>query len=86
MSMRSNAVKVDPRHPEAQGICDRCGFRYQLATLEWQQEWAGEQIINLRLLVCPTCLDDPNESLRTYNPGPDPLPVANPRFENADME
>jgi hypothetical protein len=86
MSRRNNAVKVDERHPQAQAICDRCGFRYNHHTLAWQHEWSGETLYNTRLLVCRTCLDQPNETLRTYNPGADPLPIRNPRFENVDMD
>lgn len=86
MNMRQNHVDVDADHPQAQGICDRCGFRYNLRKLTNQQEWQGPSIQNLNLKVCDTCLDTPNENLRSYSPGPDPLPVKDPRFENADME
>ena len=84
--MRNNHVSVDAHRPQAQGICDRCGFRYQLDNLTWQMEWAGETLMNLHYRVCPTCLDQPNESLRTYSPGPDPIPARDPRPENVDMD
>lgn len=86
MSRRSNHVRVDSRHPQAQGVCDRCGFRYQLRDLADQHEWAGSGLINRQIKVCETCLDEPNESLRVYTPGPDPLPVSDPRPETADMD
>lgn len=85
MDHRSNHVRVDARRPSAKGICDRCGFQYQLSALTWQHEFAGATTQNKRLRVCPSCLDVPNEQLRVYNPGPDPIPVADPRPENADM-
>lgn len=54
--------------------------------LAWQYQWVGPIQQNLRLMVCPTCLDIPNETLRVYNVGPDPLPVPNPSADNADTE
>lgn len=86
MTLRHNNVVVDAAHPQAQGICDRCGFSYNLKKLADQPEWLGPSIQSLNLKVCPTCLDEPNENLRSYSPGPDPLPVKDPRFENADMD
>lgn len=86
MTLRHNNVTVDPEHPSAQGICDRCGFSYNLKNMPMQTEWQGTSIQSLNLKVCETCLDEPNENLRSYSPGPDPLPVKDPRFENADME
>lgn len=85
MDLRNNHVRVDPRHPSAKGICDRCGFQYQLSALAWQFEFAGPTTQNKRIRVCPTCLDKPNENLRVYAPGPDPEPVPDPRPENANM-
>lgn len=82
--MRNNHVRVNSRHPQAQAICDRCGFRYNRVNLTWQFEWVGPSQQNLRLLVCPTCIDIPNESLRVYNIGPDPLPIKDPRPDNVD--
>ncbi len=65
----------------ARGVCDRCGFLYDLISLAWQHQWAGAEKINLRILVCDDCLDKPSEQLRTPVLPPDPLPVANPRPE-----
>jgi len=40
------------------------------------------QLVNLRLLVCPECLDVPQPQLRTIIIPADPLPIPNPRPEN----
>ena len=45
-------------------------------------QWSGSQLQNLRLLVCDTCLDVPQQQLRSIVLPPDPLPVFNPRPEN----
>lgn len=69
---------VNIRSPEPAGICQRCGFLYHLSDLSWQYQWAGPSLVNFRLLVCyRTCLDVPNEQLRTIIIGPDPVP---PKF------
>lgn len=49
--------------------------------MQFQFDFRGSQLQNLRLLVCPECLDIPS---RFYSPiivPPDPLPIANPRPE-----
>ena len=74
--------KVDRTNPRARGVCDRCGFQYQLMDLRWQYEWAGPRLQNLRLLVCETCLDKPQPNIKTIVIPPDPVPVLNPRPEN----
>ncbi len=54
--------------------------------LDWQREWAGLQIINKRTLVCPRCLDVPNEAIRTIILPPDPDPVLNARPEQYSVD
>jgi hypothetical protein len=76
-------AQISARHPRALGICDRCGFTYNLDQLQWQWDWLqGPRLFNLRILVCPPCLDEPQESGRTVVLPPDPIPVANARPEN----
>ena len=70
---------VDASHPQAQAICDRCGFLWHFDALQWQFQWRGTQLVNTRFLVCPDCLDVPQEQLRTIVLPPDPLPVLNAR-------
>jgi len=84
--MRANGrASVSARRPQAFGICDRDGFRYNLRDLSWQNEWAGTKLQNTRFLVCRRCLDKPNEQLRAYAVPPDPLPVRNPRPDQSYM-
>jgi hypothetical protein len=73
-------ARVDPSSPIAFACCDRCGFRYNRTDLTWQLDWRGNSLQNLRILVCRrTCLDIPNDQLRSFSPPADPLPVHNPR-------
>lgn len=74
-------AEVNPSSPRGVGSCDRCGFLYQLNRLQYQHQWAGTDLINLRIRVCPTCMDAPSEFLRTIIIPPDPLPLIDPRPE-----
>lgn len=54
----------------------RCGFYYKMSALELQYQWAGPSLVSLGIYVCRrTCLDVPQEQLRTIIIGPDPTPV-----------
>jgi hypothetical protein len=76
-------AQISARAPRALGVCDRCGFLYNHDELQWQWDWLqGPRLFNLRILVCRTCLDIPQESGRTIVLPPDPVPIANPRPEN----
>jgi hypothetical protein len=44
-------------------------------------DWAGVQLINKRILVCPKCLDKPQQQLRAIVLPADPVPIRNPRPE-----
>lgn len=84
--MRANGrARVSTRNPQAFGICDGCGLRYNRVDLSWQYEWAGMELQNQRYLVCDRCLDEPNPQLRTYIPPADPLPVRDPRPDASAM-
>ena len=74
-------ARVNARRPEAAGVCDRCGFMYNVRDLQWQFQWAGARLQNLRILVCDTCLDIPQEQLRARILAPDPVPILNARPE-----
>lgn len=45
------------------GVCDRCYFLYNLNDLVWQWDQRGAALQNLRIRVCPRCLDDPATTL-----------------------
>jgi hypothetical protein len=83
MSWRPHGhARVNPRRPQAAGICDRCGLLYTHATFRWQVEWRGERLQNIRVFVCDNgCYDIPQEQLRTRILPPDPIPIANARPE-----
>jgi hypothetical protein len=70
---------VSLRHPVPWRICDRCGFRYLYPKTSWQYEWRGNDLVNIGLIVCPRCLDVPQENLKVIIIGPDPVPVKDPR-------
>jgi hypothetical protein len=50
--------------------------------LKWQYDWRGPTLQNLRLQVCSTCSDSPQEQLRTIVIPADPTPVTTPRPED----
>ncbi|HVT27664.1 MAG TPA: hypothetical protein VHE81_06560 [Lacipirellulaceae bacterium] len=74
-------AEVDPRQPEAFGVCDRCGCLYNLDRLHWQYQFAGVGLVNLNLLVCRPCLDVPQPQLTATILPPDPDPIFNARPE-----
>jgi hypothetical protein len=84
---QSGRAKTSATNPQAHAICDRCGFRYNHAELKWQYDWRGAMIQNIRILVCDTCLDTPQEQLRSIVVPADPTPIVNARvqdFETAE--
>ena len=82
MSMRvPGHAHINPRSPEAIGVCDDCGFQYNHNVLQWQYAWRGNELVNLNQLVCPSCVDIPAEFLRPIILGPDPIPIRFPRPE-----
>lgn len=71
---------ANPFRPEAPGFCDRCGRKWFHRDLDWQFDWRGNQLTNLRILVCPECLDTPQENGRRPVILPaDPEPIQDPR-------
>lgn len=86
--MRPHArhARVDPSAPTATGVCDRCNFAWPLNKLAWQFDWRGNVLTNLRVRVCPTCMDTPFIFNRPLILPVDPMPVADPRPENYTVE
>ena len=76
---QSPHAPISISRPEPWGVCDRCGARWTHRRLQWQYEWRGLTLQNLRLLVCPPCLDVPQDQLKPIIIGPDPVPVRDPR-------
>jgi len=79
---KSGRARTDARNPQAHAICDRCGFRYNHVALRWQYDWRGASMANIRLLVCDTCYDMPQEQLRAIVIPADPIPIQNPRTQD----
>lgn len=71
---------TDATAPRAYGICDRCGFQYNLYQLQYQYQYNGTTLYNTRYRVCPTCMDIPQPQLLNPILPPDPLPVNDPRL------
>ena len=74
-------ARTDPTNPQAWATCDRTGFIQNHVNLCWQYEWAGNQLINKRLLIRPQSLDKPNPQFRALVLPPDPKPIMNARPE-----
>lgn len=79
---QAGRARTSSKNPQAHAICDRCGFRYNFVNLQWQYDWRGAALQNLRILVCNTCLDTPQEQLRAIVVPADPTPIINARTEN----
>lgn len=54
---------------------------YNLVDLQWQFQYAGPNLQNIRLLVCRNCYDTPQPQLKPRILPPDPVPVLNARPE-----
>jgi hypothetical protein len=75
-------ARIDATSPRARAVCDRCGFQYNHEDLQWQFDWRGPKVQNLRILVCDECLDDMQmNGQRTILIPADPIPIQNARPE-----
>lgn len=79
MWVNKSRGRTNNSSPRALGICDRCGGLWNNIDLRWQYDWAGAQLQNKRVLVCPECYDIPNQQLRSILIPADPVPIQNPR-------
>jgi hypothetical protein len=79
-------AKLDPQHPAAFAICERCGFQYNHRDLRWDMQYAGREIRKTGYLVCPSCNDLPNPTLRPIVLPADPVPILNPRGERPEPD
>lgn len=71
---------IDIDRPEPHGRCDRCGFDYFLRDMSFQQQYLGNSLQTINILVCnERCLDKPSEFLRPVLIGPDPMSPKYPR-------
>ena len=70
---------VDMMRPRPVGIDDRTGFLVYLDDMDFQHQWAGNALVNLRILTHQDYLDKPAEFLRTFKFSPEPAPLVNAR-------
>jgi len=82
---QSGRARTSATSPQAHAICDRCGFRYNFVDLQWQYDWRGASLQNLRILVCNDCLDTPQEQLRAIVVPADPTPIVNARVQDFEV-
>lgn len=81
----SGRARTSAKKPQAHAICDRCGFRYNFVDMQWQVDWRGPTIQNLRILVCKACYDKPQEQLRAIVLPADPEPIINARVQDFEL-
>jgi hypothetical protein len=74
-------AQVDAKDPAAWASCARCGFNFNITDLRWQIKWAGNALMNTKLLVCSSCYDDPSPFRRVLSLPADPDPIINARPE-----
>jgi hypothetical protein len=79
---QAGRARTSAKNPQAHAICDRCGFRYNHVDLKWQYDWRGASLMNVRILVCDTCYDAPQEQLRAIVIPADPVPINQPRLQD----
>jgi hypothetical protein len=72
---RSGRARVSSSHPEAFGVCQRCGIWYNRNRLQNQMEWRGVALLPTWLFVCERCYDKPQEQNRVFVPPADPVPI-----------
>jgi hypothetical protein len=75
---------VNSESPGAFARCDRCGFWYNHKALQFQFDFRGPRLTNLKILVCSKCYDKPQPQLKPIMTTQDPLPVVNARPEDLD--
>jgi len=79
----SGYATTNPQSPRAHAICDSCGSRYNRVDLKPQYEWQGDSLADTGFRYCWRCLSKPQDQLRPVILPPDPIPVMNPRPEQA---
>lgn len=74
-------ARTNPNSPRAWGTSDRNGMINNHNKLVWQWDWAGQTMVNKRILVSQDELDQPQRQLGTIVLPPDPVPILNARIE-----
>lgn len=81
MRPQPKRARTNPQSPRAWGTSDRDGFISNHEDLQWQWDWAGKTLINKRILVDPTELDEPQRQLGILIIPPDPPSIRDARPE-----
>lgn len=73
---KSGRARTSSSHPEAFGVCQRCGIWYNRVRLRNQMAWRGAAMLPTWLFVCDTCYDTPQQNgFRAIVIPADPIPV-----------
>lgn len=80
-------ARISARNPRSLARCQRCGRTKNRYALAPQFYWEGPELQNTNVYVCiDSCLDIPNEQLRTLVLPPDPVPIFMPQIEDYEQE
>ena len=79
-NIKSKYVTIDPKNPNALGVCDESGFDFNHKDLVKQMQWRGNQLIWTGLMVGKPYLDVPSQQDRPPIVRDDPKPVKDPRL------
>ena len=79
-------VTIDPRHPDALGVCDDSDFVFNRKDLVKQMEWRGNRLQWTGRYVGRPFLNQPQEQFRPPAVKADPYPVKDPRLPQPDSE
>jgi hypothetical protein len=86
MRRHPRRARVNPSSPRAWATSDRNAMISNHEDLQWQYEWSGNKLVNLKILVSPDELDKPQRQLGTIILPPDPPSVMNARPEQYDID
>lgn len=83
---QSGRARTSAKNPRTFAVCMRCGIWNNRDKLDFQWQWRGAQLQNTWILVCPECLDVPQEQLRAIVLPPDPVPIFYPSVEQFSQD
>lgn len=79
-------ARTNPSSPRAWATSDRNGMLNNHQDLRWQWDWAGQKLVNKKILCSADELDRPQRQLGTFIMPPDPTPIMNARVERYDID
>jgi len=86
MKWQPRYARIDPRHPQALGICDESDFVFNRKDLVKQMEWRGNRLVWTGFYKGKPFVDQPQEQLRPPAVKADPTPVKEPRLPQPDSD